>query len=55
MNQGVARQPTFADDADYQAFLDTVAEADRLWGIEVFAYSSMRNHYQKDLGSDLTD
>ena len=45
MNRGAARQQTFADDSDYQAFLDTLAEAHRLWGIEVFAYSLMRNHY----------
>ena len=45
MNRGAARQPTFADEADYQAFLDTVAEAHRLWGIEVFAYCLMKNHY----------
>ena len=45
MNRGTARQPTFTDDRDCQAFLDTVAEAFRLWGIEVFAYSLMGNHY----------
>ena len=45
MNRGAARQPTFADDGDYQAFLDTLAEAHRLWAIEVFAYSLMGNHY----------
>jgi len=45
MNRGAARQATFADDADYQAFLDTVAEAHRQWGIEVFAYALMGNHY----------
>jgi putative transposase len=45
MNRGAARQPTFADDGDYQVFLDTLAEAHRLWGIEVFAYSLMGNHY----------
>src|SRR5262250_784389 len=45
MNRGAARQPTFVDEDDYQAFLDTLAEAHRLWGIEVFAYSLMRNHY----------
>jgi REP element-mobilizing transposase RayT len=45
MNRGATRQPTFADDGDYQAFLDTLAEAHRLWGIEVFAYSLMGNHY----------
>ena len=45
MNRGRARQPTFLGEADDQAFLDTVAEAHRLWGIEVFAYSLMGNHY----------
>ena len=45
MNRGTARQPTFTDDRDCQAFLDTVAEAFRLWEIEVFAYSLMGNHY----------
>jgi len=45
MNRGAARQATFAGDADHQAFLDTVAEAHRLWGIEVFAYCLMGNHY----------
>ena len=45
MNRGRARQLTFIDDADDQAFLDTVGEAHRLWGIEVFAYSLMGNHY----------
>jgi REP element-mobilizing transposase RayT len=45
MNRGAARQATFVRDADFQAFLDTVAEAHRLWGIEVFAYSLMGNHY----------
>ena len=45
MNRGAARQPTFTDDRDCQAFLDTVAEAFRLWGIEVFAYCLMGSHY----------
>jgi REP element-mobilizing transposase RayT len=45
MNRGGARQATFLDDDDYQVFLDTLAEAHRLWGIEVFAYCLMRNHY----------
>ena len=45
MNRGRARQPTFIDGADNQAFLDTLAEAHRLWGIEVFGYSLMGNHY----------
>src|SRR5262245_65193343 len=52
MNRGGARQATFlgdddypALDDDYPALLDTLAEAHRLWGIEVFAYSLMKNHY----------
>jgi REP-associated tyrosine transposase len=35
----------FFDDEDSQAFLDTLAEAHRLWQIEIFAYCLMRNHY----------
>ena len=38
MNRGARRQPVFADDKDYQTFLETLAEANRLWKIEVFAY-----------------
>ena len=38
INRGSARQPTFVDDEDSQAFLDTLAEARRLWQIEIFAY-----------------
>ncbi|HEX6176564.1 MAG TPA: transposase [Candidatus Binatia bacterium] len=45
MNRGRSRRSTFVDDSDYRAFLDTLVEAHRLWGIEVFAYSLMRNHY----------
>jgi REP element-mobilizing transposase RayT len=45
MNRGTARQAIFLNDGDYQAFLNTLAEAHRLWGIEVFAYCLMKNHY----------
>jgi hypothetical protein len=45
MNRGRARQLTFIDDADDMTFLETLAEAHRLWGIEGFAYSLMGNHY----------
>ncbi len=45
MNRGTARQATFLRDDDYQTFLNTVAEANKQWGIEVFAYSLMTNHY----------
>ena len=49
MNRSTASQTTFLDDADYQAFLNTVAEAHRLWGIEVFSYCLMKNHYHLGL------
>lgn len=45
MNRGAARQVTFIDDEDGQAFLNTLGEAHRLWGIEVLAYALMGNHY----------
>jgi putative transposase len=45
MNRGRVRQPIFLRPEDYQAFLDTLAAAHRRWGIEVFAFCLMRNHY----------
>ncbi len=45
MNWGAARQATFVTDHDYQAFLATLTEAHRRWGIEVFAYCLLPNHY----------
>ncbi len=45
MNRGRARQPTFVDETDYRVFLETLTEAHGLWGIEVFAYCLMGNHY----------
>ena len=45
MNRDTARQTTFVDDDDYQAFLNTLGEAHRLWGIEVFSYCLMKSHY----------
>lgn len=45
MNRGRARQTTFLGEPDKQAFLGTIAEAHRLWGIEIFAYCLMDNHY----------
>jgi REP element-mobilizing transposase RayT len=45
INRGTARQTTFLDEQDYQVFLNTLAEAHRQWGIDVFSYCLMRNHY----------
>ena len=44
INRGTARQATFLQEQDYEAFLKTLAEAHGLWGVEVFAYSLMSNH-----------
>ena len=41
MNRGTARQATFLQDQDYEAFLKALAEAHVLWGLEVFAYCLM--------------
>ena len=44
LNRGTARQATFLQEQDYEAFLKTLAEAHVLWGVEVFAYCLMSNH-----------
>jgi hypothetical protein len=43
MNRGAARQATFIGAGDYQALLDTLAEAHQLWALEVFAYFLLGN------------
>jgi putative transposase len=45
MNRGAARRAIFMDERDYREFLNTLEEAHRLWGIEVFAYALMGNHH----------
>jgi hypothetical protein len=47
MNRGGARQATFLDDGDYQAFLDTLAEVHRLWGIDVFALPCLSSYAER--------
>ena len=44
INRGTARQATFLQDQDYEAFLKTLAESHILWGVEVFAYCMTSNH-----------
>jgi putative transposase len=44
MNRSTARQTIFVDEDDYPAFLNTLAEAHRLWGIDYFVLP-VRNHY----------
>jgi REP element-mobilizing transposase RayT len=51
MNRGTARQATFLQEQDYEAFLKTLAEAHVLWGVEVFAYCLMSNHYDVCFGT----
>jgi putative transposase len=45
MSRGSGRQKVFLSRSDYRGFLRTVSEAHDLWGIEVFAYCLMPNHY----------
>ncbi|MDA0738772.1 MAG: transposase [Nitrospirae bacterium] len=45
MNRGRGRQRIFESPADYQAFLDTLAEADERFGLRIHAYCLMGNHY----------
>ena len=42
--RGNRRQPTFFSDADYQAYLELMAESCRLHGVKVLAYCLMPNH-----------
>lgn len=45
MNRGGSRQKIFIDKQDYEAFLKTVGEIHDRWGVELFAYCLMGNHY----------
>ncbi|MBI2357475.1 MAG: transposase [Deltaproteobacteria bacterium] len=45
MNRGGSRQKVFLDKQDYEAFLKTVGEIHDRWGVELFAYCVMGNHY----------
>jgi REP element-mobilizing transposase RayT len=45
MNRGTARQKVFLEAEDYRCFLQTVADCHALWGIQVFAYCLLGNHY----------
>ena len=53
MNRGVARQAVFRGPEDYQSFLQVVGDAHALWGVEVFAYCLMPNHYHLCLQTPL--
>ena len=45
MNRGIARQKIFIKIGDFEEFLKTIAETHERWGIEIFAYCLMSNHY----------
>jgi REP element-mobilizing transposase RayT len=45
MNRGSSRQKVFLQKQDYEAFLNTIDEVHDRWGVEVFAYCLMGNHY----------
>ena len=45
MNRGGSRQKIFLDKQDYEAFLKTVGEIHDRWGVDLFAYCVMGNHY----------
>jgi REP element-mobilizing transposase RayT len=45
MNRGRDRQKIYHGKVYYQAFIETIAEAHRRFGIEVHAYCLMGNHY----------
>ena len=45
MNRGAARQQIFVNDQDRQRFLDLLGQTSQMWGIRVYAYCLMDNHY----------
>lgn len=45
MNRGLSRQDIFLEQEDYECFLETLNEANRIWKIKVYAYALMDNHY----------
>jgi putative transposase len=45
MNRGGSRQKVFLEKQDFGAFLKTVREIHDRWGVELFAYCLMGNHY----------
>ncbi len=45
MNRGLARQAIFRTSVDYEMFLQALEESATQWGVEVFAYCLMPNHY----------
>jgi len=45
MNRGGSRQKIFLEKEDYEAFFKSICEIHERWGVELFAYCLMGNHY----------
>lgn len=45
MNRGLAARPIFRTPADHATFLEGLGEVHARWGLQIFAYCLMRNHY----------
>lgn len=45
MNRGLTGQRTFVSDSDFRGFLELIGDSWRRWGIRVFSYCLMENHY----------
>jgi len=45
MNRGGSRHKVFIDEKDRQVFLNTIGEIHDRWGVEVFGWCLMGNHY----------
>jgi len=51
LNRGNARQRVFHDDADFQSFMDLLAEGKERFSVDLFAYCLMPNHFHLLLGT----
>ena len=45
MNRGTARQKILLNDQDRQRFLDLLGQTRQMWGVRVYVYCLMDNHY----------
>jgi len=45
MNRGRRSEKIFFDKSDYLAFIDLLREAIELWGVELYSYTLIPNHY----------
>src|SRR3989304_4877968 len=45
MNRGLAKEVIFKTDIDRQAFLDLLGDVHARWGLRIYSYCLMSNHY----------